>query len=243
LGEENEKKYVNKLSRSLEPGINLSLDGRYEKMLSYKKKNYALLGYDGRIKMRGSALISRSMERFGRAFIEESIEHLLKEEIEELHKLYIEFTRRILSRELPIREMVRTETVRDTIEEYLTSVKSGKRNRSASYEAALNAGLQLKAGDRVSYYITGSEGATRSFTNSRLYDPDDPDLPDYNAQYYLRKLDEYAERFSEFFKPEDFTKVFSSDEGSLFTTSLEGVEIITKEVTEAETRGEEEDSD
>lgn len=242
-GEERETKFVKSLSNMLETGINLSLDGRYEKMLSYKKKNYALLGYDGRVKMRGSSLISRSMERFGREFIETAVEYLLREAIEALHLLYSDFARAISARELPLRKMVRTESVRETIDDYITAVKSNKRNRSASYEAALGAGLRLKPGDRVSYYIVGNDPSTRSFANARIYDPEEPSPPEYNAQYYLRKLDEYSERFSEFFTPEDFRKIFSSDEGSLFKTSLEGVRVITKEVTEPEAKIEEEEGD
>ncbi len=118
VGEENEKKFVAKLSHSLPQGINLSLDGRYEKMLSYKKKNYALLGYDGKVKIRGSSLISRSMERFGRDFIQKAVECLLHEDIKALHNLFVDYSQKILSRELPISNVARTETLGESIEEY-----------------------------------------------------------------------------------------------------------------------------
>ncbi len=242
-GEENEKKYVAKLSRSLPSGINLSLDGRYEKMLSYKKKNYALLGYDGSIKMRGSALISRSMEKFGREFIQKAIEFMLHEDIHGLHDLYATYTRKIIGRDLPLEKMVRTETVRETIEEYQSSIRTSRRNRSASYEAAINAGVNLKPGDRVSYYIVGTDPNPRSFMSARIYAENDPTQQEYNTQYYIKKLNEYTERFSDFFEPEDFRKIFSFDEDSLFTTSLEGIKIKTTEVSAAETKIEEEEGE
>ena len=47
----------------------LERDGRAKAMLSYKKKNYALLGYDERITVKGSSLSSRSLEKFGRNFL------------------------------------------------------------------------------------------------------------------------------------------------------------------------------
>lgn len=242
-GEENDKKFVAKLSKSLPQGISLSLDGRFEKMLSYKKKNYALLAYDGKIKIRGSALISRSMERFGRDFIQKAIEFMLREDIQALHDLYVDYSRKILNRELPLEKMVRTETVRESIEEYLSAVRSNRRNRTASFEAAMNAGLNLRPGDKVSYYIVGSDPHLPSFMNARVYDGEDENRRDYNTQYYMRKLSECSERFSDFFEPADFHKIFSSDVDSLFAISLEGIRMKVTDVSTGETKIEEEENE
>ena len=59
VGEESERKFVEHLSETLPEGINLGFNGRYKKMLSYKKKNYALLHFDNRVTIKGSSLISR----------------------------------------------------------------------------------------------------------------------------------------------------------------------------------------
>lgn len=243
IGEEKEKKFISKLSRALPQGINLSLDGRYEKMLSYKKKNYALLNYDGKVKIRGSALISRSMERFGRDFISNAIELVLREDIQGLHNLYVDYANKILSRQLPTEKMVRTETVRESINDYQSEVRANKRNRTASFEAAVNAGLDLRPGNRVSYFIVGSDPHQRSFSNARLYDKDTKDLKEYNAYYYLKKLDEYATRFSDLFEPEDFQKIFSSDTDSLFAISLDGIKMRVTEVGAGETKIDDEESE
>jgi len=241
--EEKERKFVAKLSSSLPQGINLSLDGRYKKMLSYKKKNYALLGYDGKVKIRGSSLISRSIERFGREFMQKSIECLLHEDIKSLHILYLDYAQRISERQLPIRSVVRTETVRESVEEYEAAIRANRRNRAASFEAAINAGLSLRAGEKVSYYIAGSDPHQPSFVNARIYDKDDDSKSDYNTQYYIKKLDEYAKRFADFFEPEDFQKIFSSDEGSLFAVTLDGIKIKANDVGGADNKIEEEENE
>jgi DNA polymerase elongation subunit (family B) len=243
VGEEKERKFVAKLSSSLPQGINLSLDGRYEKMLSYKKKNYALLGYDGRVKIRGSSLISRSIERFGREFIQKAIECLLHEDIESLHNIYMDYTQKISNRQVPTGNVVRTETVRESIEEYEAAIRANRRNRTASFEAAINAGLSLRAGEKVSYYIVGSDPHQPSFMNARIYNKDDDSKRDYNTQYYIKKLDEYAKRFADFFEPEDFQKIFSSDEGSLFAVTLDGIKIKTNDVGGVDYKIEEEESE
>ncbi len=242
-GEEEETKFVASLARSLPAGINLSLDGRYAMMLSYKKKNYALLGYDGRIRIRGSALISRSMERFAREFIHESVALMLRGDIEGLHNLFVQYTRKILDRELPLEKMVRTEAVRETIEDYLAAVAANRRNRTATFEAAINAGISIRPGDKVSYYIVGNEPNPRTFMNAVLYDDQDEHPQDYNAQYYVKKLNEYAERFADFFEPGDFRKVFSTDEGSLFKTSLDGVTLKVAEAEGGDSKVEEEEDE
>lgn len=242
-GEDAEQAFVRRISRSLPQGINLSMDGRYRRMLSYKKKNYALIDYDGNVRIRGSALISRSMERFGREFIHGAIEHMLQEDVQRLHDLYVDYARKIARRELPLAKMVRTESVRESIDDYQTAVGAGRRNRTASFEAAISAGITLRPGDRVAYYISGADPSPRSFMNATLFDEDSADQPEYNANYYLRKLNEYAQRFSEFFSPDDFRKVFSSDEDMLFKISLEGVKMKTEDVGATETKVEEEEKE
>ncbi len=243
VGEAAEQTFVKRISRSLPKGINLSMDGRYVRMLSYKKKNYALLGYEKKVRIRGSALISRSMERFGREFIHGAVECMLHEDIQRLHDLYVEYARKISRRELPVVKMVRTESVKESVDEYQTAVSANRRNRTASFEAAISAGISLRPGDRVSYYISGTDPSPRSFMNAKLYDEDSAEQPEYNVNYYLRKLNEYAQRFSEFFSPDDFRKVFSSDEDMLFKISLEGVKMKTEDVSTAETKVEEEEEE
>ncbi|MFN4111913.1 MAG: DNA polymerase domain-containing protein, partial [Ignavibacteria bacterium] len=58
LNEEEEKQLVEEINKSIPGEINLSFGGRFQRMLSYKKKNYALLTYDNKLIIKGSALIS-----------------------------------------------------------------------------------------------------------------------------------------------------------------------------------------
>ena len=95
---EQELAFVSAISGGLPEGISLAVDGRYKRMLSYKKKNYALLGYDQRITVKGSSLVSRSMERFGRNFVRQCIERILNHDVEGVHKLYLEVARTISAR-------------------------------------------------------------------------------------------------------------------------------------------------
>ena len=50
-------------------------------------------------------------------------------------------------------------------------------------------------------------------------------------------------RFSDFFEPEDFQKIFSSDTDSLFAISLDGIKMKVTEVGAGETKIEDEESE
>lgn len=228
IGEEPEREFVERLSNRMPEGINIGFDGRYKKMLSYRKKNYALLGYDNKVKLKGSSLISRSMERFGRNYVQECIDCLLNSNIDGLHRLYVNLHKDIQEHKLTARDFARTESLKDSIEEYERDVGSGNRNRSASYEAAKASGRQYRIGDRVSYYITGTDASIRSFEHSKLAEEWDPNFPDENVGYYLKRLDEFSEKFKIFFTPQDFHRIFSIED--LFGFSAEGIQSIVTEV-------------
>ena len=193
-------------------GITVAHAGRFRRMLSYRKKNYGLLSYDNRITIRGSALVSRSMEPFGRSFLRTCIDHLLNGNIEGLHNAYVSFRRSILEHALGVGDFARVETLRDPPELYRRQVAAGKRNKSAAYELALSGTRQFRSGDRIAYYITGSDSNVKGFENCKLAEDWDPNFPDENTAFYLRRLEEFCEKFADFFHPRDFRAVFSADE-------------------------------
>lgn len=225
---EDEEQLISKLERSLPKNIHLATAGRYKRMLSYKKKNYALLGYDDKITIKGSSLISRSIERFGRNYIQQCIECLLAGNLERLHTLYVSLYKDILEHKVDIWDLARTETLKDSREQYEKDVHEGKRNRTASYEVAIASDLQWKPGARVSYYITGAEADVVGFKNCKLAAEWDPNFPDENVHYYLKRLTEFSRKFEEFFLPQDYRTIFSMDD--LFGFSPKGLAVVTSQI-------------
>ena len=238
-GEEEERAFVDSLNAEMPEGIRIGFDGRFQKMLSYKKKNYALLTYDDTLKFKGSSLISRSNERFGRRFVRRAIRLLLDEDLEGLHALYIKTRDRIIDHDWDgVKQFSRTETLKDTIEQYEADVESGKRPRAAAYELAIEhareTGQPARKGDRISYYITGSGANVTAFRNCKLAAAWHPDEPDENTAYYLKRLDEFTRKFEPFFSEHDFRLLFSPED--LFGFSAEGITIRseTHSIEEAE---------
>jgi len=231
--EEEEIALVQQVSEIMPEGIQIGFDGRFRKMISYMKKNYMLVDYDDNIKIKGSSLVSRSGEKFGRDFVKEGFKLLLDENVEGLHKLYISYREKIIHRELDISEFSRTETLKSNLKDYLNDVKEGKRQKSITYEIVRRDNLDFTKGSRLTYYITGSGIANGMLFNKGKQAVEwKAENPDQNIDFYLKRLDEFTQKFRPFFKDSDYSKIFTADE--LFGFSPEGIE-IQKEIQHKDT--------
>ncbi len=231
-GEKAERAFVEKISSEMPKGIRIGFDGRFARMLSYKKKNYALLTYDGTLKFKGSSLVSRSIERLGRQYVREAVRLLLDEDVQGLHDLYLRTRDRILAHDWKDADSFsRTETLKDSVAQYRADVEAGKRTRAASYELAIAqaeaTGRPARVGDRISYYVTGTSASVTTYDNSRLATLWNPASPDENTAYYLKRLDEFSRKFEPFFSEHDFRLVFSPED--LFGFSARGIALVTDE--------------
>jgi DNA polymerase elongation subunit (family B) len=231
VGEDQENALVARISQTLPEGINLVKAGRFKKMMSYKKKNYAILDEQDGLIIRGSSLTSRSMEPFLRRFLRLAIANLLDDKIDALHMLYGTLKNDIMNHRWDVSSFSRTENIHDPFFVYEREIGEGKRNPAAVYEVARLAGLIPKPGDRISYYVTGTTTNVKISENCRLAEDWDPNFPDENTAYYLGRLEEAAQKFETFFSPEHFRAVFSSDD--LFGFDPKGITIISAKVLPA----------
>jgi hypothetical protein len=91
-------------------------------------------------------------------------------------------------------------------------------------------GQPVTVGDRISYYITGTGAHVTAFENAKLADAWDPNDPDENTAYYLKRLDEFAAKFTPFFESDhDFRLVFSPED--LFGFDPSGITLQRTERT------------
>ena len=202
ITEGDELELVGRISHGLPEGIDVELDGRYRAMFAYKTKNYALQDYAGRIIIKGSGLRSRGLEPYLREFIREVIECLLAGKGEMVAQLFDRYVTRLRSRTLDVAWVARNETLNESPDSYLAKVRSGKRNRSAAFEIALVSGRPFRAGDRVSYYVSGSGRDTTAYEQCRPVAVFDPAHPDINVPYYIQKLRHVQKRFEPFLPKE-----------------------------------------
>jgi DNA polymerase, archaea type len=218
--EKEAEELVARLSNSLPDGIEVGMDGLYPSMFSYKMKNYALLDEKGRMLIKGSALRSRGMEKFLRDFLSQMLHLLLEGKGEKALELLEDYLAKIERHEMDIARLAKTETLAESLESYTQKVQAGKRNPAALYELAVASGRPYRAGDQLSYYVTGSKKSVRVYENSKLLSSYDPSNPDENVPYYQDKLLALHEKFSEFLpgeKPRDKKKTGKQEQKKLIS--------------------------
>jgi DNA polymerase, archaea type len=186
--EDDELRLVERLSAALPSGIRLAHDGRFAGMLSLKLKNYALLGYDGRVYLKGSSLRSRREEAFLRRFVQDAVAHLLDPDGHgNIRDFYLSAAERIQQGLLTPAELSRTETITD------------QTFRSESNRRLAEAVEGERIGERVLVYqrVDGTIGRTVQYAG------------DEDRNYLLRRLRDMTERFRPLFDSnEEFEYTF-----------------------------------
>jgi DNA polymerase, archaea type len=187
---------------SMPSGIRLEIDGQYPAMFSYKMKNYVLLDDKGEMTIRGSGLKSRGLERFQRRFMEDLFGFMLSGRASEIPRLRDEYRAKIERHEIGIDDLMKTETLQDSIDNYREKIGGGRRNVAASYELALKAARPYLSGDQISYYVTGRRAEVKVAMAAKMAADYNPANPDENVPYYLAKLDDLYEKFRPFVERE-----------------------------------------
>jgi DNA polymerase, archaea type len=180
LGDEAaEEAYVERLGGALPSGIRLAHDGSYAGMLSLKLKTYALLGHDGSLLLKGSALRSRRMERCFRRFVADSAERFLRGDRDAVRDAYFALAEQIRERLLPVSEFGQWGMLSD-------QTLAGQPRVRRLVERL---GQDLRTGDRIELY----ERQDGELATIEEYAQDE------NVPYLLRRLRDVAERFRALF--------------------------------------------
>ncbi|MCH8475874.1 MAG: DNA polymerase [Opitutales bacterium] len=190
-----------KASALLPEGIELECDGAYQRMFCYKAKNYAL--YDGeKITVRGSALRSRGTEPFLRELTDNLIaHHLLSPEAESTVdplQAWEEVRQAIEEGKFPIEKLAKSENLSQSPAAYVRARESEGRKppRRASLEAALKKEEKLRAGDRVTFFISTKPKASEpDWKYAQPLENFDPTLCPYDKKTYDKKLKDWRKRY------------------------------------------------
>ncbi|MEZ4398494.1 MAG: DNA polymerase domain-containing protein [Kofleriaceae bacterium] len=237
---EDEERLVAEVAALLPPLVQLEFDGRYAAMLSHEPKNYALLGYDGGLTLRGVAFRSSRAEPFGEAFLRAAIGRLLVGDVVGVRAAYLDTVAALRRCALPTADVSSRVRLTRSPDEY-RALRATR--REPTYEALLAAGRTAwRVGERVRIY------RTRAGTGLVELDDDDDDddgatagdRRDYDVDHYLRVLrSAFAARLARAFAPADFAAVFADpDQLALFGPDLRQIQpVLTSLEVEVEGRG------
>ncbi|MCU0595247.1 MAG: hypothetical protein MUC98_07285, partial [Desulfobacterota bacterium] len=137
-------------------------------------------------------------ERYLREFLSGMIRLLLEGRAGEIESLLKKTMEDLDHHRIPISGLAKTEALSESPDIYKEKVKQGKRNPAALYELALASGRSYRAGDQLSYYVTGEAKKVKVYANSKLASRYDPVSPDENVPYYQDKLLALVEKFKAF---------------------------------------------
>jgi DNA polymerase elongation subunit (family B) len=169
--------FVARISERLPPGINLAHDGNYRGMISLRTKNYALLGPDERLILKGSGLRSRRDEQVLRRFLHDAALAFIEQSDDAVRAVYLSFAAAIQTHALAPGDIARSETI---TEKTFTS-ESNKRFASAL------------EGERIGERVQVYQRADGQLARLADYDHDE------DVNYLLRRLNDMARRFEPLF--------------------------------------------
>jgi DNA polymerase I len=186
----------------------------------YYCQNYALLGYDGSLLLRGVAFRSSRAEPFGETFLRRAIARLLAGDVAGVRDAYIATLDALRCRQLPARDVSSRVRLTKSPAEYL-AVRDQR--RELPYEALLSAGrTSWTVGDRIRVYRTRSGCAVIEEAETAA------DKRDYDVEHYARVLREtFAARLERAFTPADYQALFADpDQLLLFAPPPEAIRTV-----------------
>jgi DNA polymerase elongation subunit (family B) len=232
-GEADERRIVGEVAALLPPLVRLEFEGRYAAMLSHEPKNYALLGYDSRVILRGVAFRSSRSEPFGEAFLRRAVGCLLAGDVPGVRAAYVDTVVALRRRTLPTAQVAARVRLTKTPREYAATRAT---RREATYEALLAAGQERwERGVQIFVYRAAGgqpallrEGAGEEGRGSPDQVHEGSGVRDYDAAYYVRLLREtFAARLARAFTPDDYAALFDDPEQpSLFAPALETIQPV-----------------
>ena len=140
----------------------VDLDGEWPACINYKRKNYALLEYSGKISLTGNTIKSRGMSEYLNEFIDKGVSLLLLGKGQEFIDFYYQYVKDIVTYKMPLKKMASKARAKETINAYQNrgTDKTGRiKAKKAHMELLIANKLTPKLGDTV-YYINNGLSAS-----------------------------------------------------------------------------------
>lgn len=224
---EEELEIVRWISAQLPEGLELAHDGRWRAVYCKGEKNYALLGYDGRLRIVGS-MRARSREKLILHFTAQALRLLLEERYPELRELYLRTLQRIVERKVTPEEVLLSEQCTMSPEAYREAIKGGTRNRQAVHELMLRSEGRFREGDIIQYYVTGERENVRLFENVEFAYNWDPQR--FNVKWMVKRFNDAVRTvFEKALTPESFAALFDPQSFGLVLEVQRNQEVLKEE--------------
>lgn len=141
--------------------MGLDIDDIYDASINFKRKNYANK-IDGKVKLVGNSIKSKSMPTYIEEFINEGVGLLLDGKGYEFIELYYETVNKIYNYQIPAIKIASKSKVKMPLDDYKNIYCNQKNKagnskaRQAHMELAIKEGLKVDIGDVIYYINTGT---------------------------------------------------------------------------------------
>lgn len=152
----------------------------------------------GDIILRGSSFRNRSAEKFLRTMTETLISSLLRGDVNRIEALISDIVSKIKAGKADIYDLAKGEYLGKNPEAYEREIAETGKGRRAAMEVALKMSPRPQAGEKVLYYISAADGKkTSDWKRAMPVSEYDPQKTPYDVDYYLKKIDDWRERYSD----------------------------------------------
>jgi DNA polymerase elongation subunit (family B) len=221
--------------------MGLSLDGVYLSSVNFARKNYADKKIDGKIKLVGNTIKSKTIPKYIEKFLDKGIDLLLDGRGSDFINHYYELIDKLYNKRVPLIEIANKSKVKCSLEEYLNrgTDKNGKDKASQAHmELVIKEGLNVNLGDVIYYVNNGTkkshgdfslkplkDGTKEKVFNCYLIPQDDIEkqrenlIGEYNVAKYIDMLNKRIEPLMVCFHPDIRNKILinNPEERNYFT--------------------------
>lgn len=104
--------------------------------------------------VKGNTLKSRKYEVFIRDFIQEAINCILNFDYQKIYTIFKAIESSLESKSMDLSKLSQRQTLSTSLDEYVSKVETGGRNRDGAYEIALRSDVPMGVGDVVQFYVS-----------------------------------------------------------------------------------------
>lgn len=152
----------------------LDIDEVVPSSINFKRKTYADLLDNGKVKLVGNSIKSKKMSLYIEKFLDTAIRQLLENRGEDFLNFYYDYIEKIYNYRIPLKEIASVGKIKTSLETYKEEckklTKSGtKKSRQAWYELAIKHNLNVNMGDAIYYINTGTKKSDSDIRRETYY--------------------------------------------------------------------------
>ena len=141
--------------------MGLDTDGMWPSCINVARKNYALMTNDGKIKLTGNTIKSKTLQAYLKDFLDEGLKFLLNGDGKKFVDYYYEYLEKIYTKQIPLAKIANKSRVKLTLEEYIARSKKFNKagqpmSKMAHMELILKENLSVSLGDTIFYINNGT---------------------------------------------------------------------------------------